>query len=376
MELVTLNEETNQEEKLIEGWDSLVWSERYGPTGDFQLETGNIEMFLNLLPEQTKVTLRDSTVPMLVETHRIERKKNAPSKLTITGRSFESVLDRRVAMATMSASAISDNWVVNTKTPSDLAFHIIADICIDGVLALQDQLQGRGVNFIPAADFLTSTGPMKDYELTRGNLLAIVQQWLASEYAEDTSTTPDTPAYEPHGIRAIRPAVANSNIGIEIYLGVDRTEEVYFDATRKLLDDGTYLFSKVGSANAAYGIGENMAVRMWEGTTQPAYLDRRVILIDATDASIDAVEALRSHMSVSLAEASETALFDGSINPELSPYLYGRDYGLGDKVRLVGDYGLDEIARVTEYIRSESPAGYKAYPTLVTINGSPALGGP
>ncbi len=69
----------------------------------------------------------------------------------------------------------------------------------------------------------------------------------------------------------------------------------------------------------------------------------------------------------SLTEASETSMFDGSINADLSAYKYGVDYFLGDTVKLVGDYGLTKSAVVTEYIRSEDATGSKSYPTLVTV---------
>jgi len=80
------------------------------------------------------------------------------------------------------------------------------------------------------------------------------------------------------------------------------------------------------------------------------------------------VAALQAQGELSLAEAKETAMFDGSINQDLSSYRYGVDYELGDIVKLVGDYGLEEKARVTEYIRSEDKTGKKAFPTLVTVD--------
>jgi hypothetical protein len=106
---------------------------------------------------------------------------------------------------------------------------------------------------------------------------------------------------------------------------------------------------------------------MFEGAVEPSGLDRRVGLIDGSGTDLTDPNVLKNYMSMSLAEASETAIFDGNINPDLNPYKFNIDYGLGDIVRLAGDYGLDESARVTEYIRSEDATGQKAYPTLSTI---------
>lgn len=366
MDLMTLNA-NNQPAKLIENWDGLIWAERYNTVGDFQLRTGAVSTFMNLLPEGTRLTLRESNHVMSVETHEIERKKNAPESLVIKGRSFESVLDRRVAIQSISASTGSTNWTVNSKTPSDVAYYIINQLCVLGLLDPADIFEPSMVQFPTPADYLASTGPNKGFDVSRGNLLNAVLQLLQTEAKADNTTTPVTPAIVPHGIRAIRPNAAGTAIGIQIYVGTDRSETVYFDATRDLLDDGKYLFSKVGSANAAYGVGPTMSAKMFKGATNPTGLARRVILTDASQSGIGDSGILRAEMSQSLSEAHETAMFDGSINQDVSPYTYGVDFNLGDVVRVVGDYGLEEKARITEYIRSEDATGYKAYPTLAAL---------
>lgn len=367
MELMTLNA-NNQAEKLIENYDNLIWTERYNTIGDFQIQTGNVDQFLGLLPEGTRLTLRESNIAMVVETHEIERKKNAPQNLIIKGRSFEKILEQRAAIQSIAALTGSKNWdVTGLRTPSDLAWYIINQICVVGAVSASDIFPGAMVQFPAPSGYNASSGPTKTMTVERGNLLSTVLTLLQSEAAEDISTTPDTPAVVPYGIRAVRPNAAGTAIGIEIYKGVDRRTTVYFDATRDLLDDGKYLFSKIGAGNVAYGIGQGMAATMYEGASEPIGLDRKVILVDASTSGISNVEILRNEMSIALSEAHETALFDGSINQDLSPYIYGVDYNLGDIVRIVGDYDLDTSARVTEYIRSEGPTGSKTYPTLTAI---------
>lgn len=366
MELITLDA-NNQAAKLIENWDTLIWSERFNTISDFKLETGNIESFMTLLPEGTVVSLRESTMPMIVETHNPIRKKHQPEKLVITGRGYPSILDRRVSLQSVGALTGSANWDVNVKTPSDLAYYVIVKICVDGVCSVKDIFPASKVQFPTPADYLTSTGPTKPFTIERGNLLETVLKLLQTEAAADPSTTPPTPAVVQHGIRAVRPSAAGTAIAIQIYTGTDRRDSVYFDATRDLLDDGEYLFSKVASGNAAYGVASGLAASMYEGAVEPSGLDRRVILVDASTSGIADPSILRNEMSKALAEAHETAIFDGSINQDLSPYKYGVDYNLGDIVRVVGDYGLSSDARVTEFIRSEDKAGFKAYPTLQSI---------
>lgn len=365
MEFVTLNADM-QPHKLIEGWDSLIWTERFNTVGDFQMTTGDPSRFMTQLPEGTIVSLRESNIAMVVETHLTERKKNQPEIHTIKGRAFESVLDRRVALQAI-LGGVAD-WPVIVKTPSDAAYYIMVKICVEGILDPADIFPPEIVQFLPPDDYLDSSGPTRQFSIPKGNLLPAVLSLLQAEAKEDLSTTPDTPPVVQHGIRAVRPNLFGTAIGIEIYTGTDRSDVVYFDGTRTLLDDGSYLFSKVGSATTAYILAKASAAILGKTTEEPTGLDRRVILVDATTSGIYDENALRAQGELSLAEAKETAMFDGSINQDLSPYVYGRDYFLGDTVKLVGDYGLESKARVTEYIRSEDKTGFKAYPTLVTID--------
>lgn len=364
MELVTLDDD-RQPAKLVENYDSLIWTERFNTIGDFQIQTGDIDRFMTVLPEGQIVSLRESNVPMIVETHNIVRKKNKPTNLIIKGRSFESILDRRVAVSAVSGG-IGD-WNVVAKIPSDVAYYIIEKICVEGILTADDIFEPSIVQFITPDDYLTSTGPNRSFSIPRGNLLSAVVTLLQTEAKEDLSTTPDTPAVVQHGIRGVRPDSSGTAIGIEIYTGTDRSDTVYFDGTRDLLDDGSYLFSKVGSADTAYILGQAAAVILNKSGAPSSGINRRVILVDGTTSGVSDEASLVEHGKTSLAEAHPLAMFDGSINQDLSPYVYGVDYNLGDTVRLVGDYGLDEKARVTEYIRAEDATGVKSYPTLVTV---------
>lgn len=364
MELVTLNA-NHQPAKLVENYDSLIWTERFNTVGDFEIQTGDIDRFMTVLPEGTVVSLRESNVPMIVETHLIEREKNKPTKLIIKGRAFESILDRRIAVSAVAAGL--GDWNVVAKIPSDVAYYIINKICVDGILSASDIFPAAQVEFVTPADYLTGTGPNRSFSVPRGQLLSAVLTFLQAEAREDLTTTPDTPAVVQHGIRAVRPDASGTAVAIEIYTGTDRYSTVYFDGTRDLLDDGKYLFSKVGSATSAVVLGQSTAVTLEAGTSTPSGMDRRVILVDGSGSGVSDQATLVEHGKISLAEAHATAIFDGSINQDLSPYVYGVDYNLGDIVRLVGDYGLEERARVTEYIRAEDATGVKSYPTLSTV---------
>lgn len=359
MDLVTLNDD-NVSDKLIQKYDSLIWTERFGNVGDFEIQTGNLA-FLDILPEGELLSLRQSRVPMIVEDHLIERKKNNPTKLTIVGREYTSILDRRASVKAIMAAL--DEWLVVAKIPADVAYYIIYKVCVEGIADPADIFPSSQVVFLAPDDYLASSGPNREYVVSRGNLLGVVQALLQSEGPADPTTTPPTPLIEPHGLRALRPNGAGP-LAIEIYRGSDRSAEIYFDGTRQLLDDGSYFFSKRGSATDAYVLGAVNAVKVGAGTA--IGIDRRVILVEDTNESAS-VEALQGVGSTALSQAKTQARFNGSINQDLSAYKYGVDYDLGDIVKFVGDYGFEEKVRLVEYIRSEGPDGNKEFPTFSSL---------
>lgn len=369
MELVTLNA-NNQPLKLVENWDSLIWTERFNTVGDFELTAGDVGTFMTLLPEGQIVSLRESNIAMVVETQKIERKKNTPEKITVTGRSFESILDRRAVLPAVAANAT--DWLINAKIPSDVAWYIINQICTVGLLDANDIFVATAgvagsVVFSTPSDYLTNSGPTRTFSVPKGNLLGVVLSLLQATGKADASTSPATPILLPKGIRAVRPNAAGTAIAIEMYFGTDRSATIYFDGTRDLLDDGNYLFSKIGSATTAYILGPSNAAKLNKTTSAVSGLARRVILVDGITSGETSAVTLQQQAEVSMAEAIETAIFDGSINQDLSPYKFNVDYFLGDTVKVVGDYGLTKLAVVTEYIRSQDAAGFKSYPTLGTV---------
>lgn len=363
MQPIILDNE-HQPSSLIQNYDSFIWTERFYQCGDFQLTSGNIAQHWDTLIEGTRISLVDSEIVMEVETRHIERKKGAADVLKITGRSLESVLDRRVAISSL---AIGDGeWSVVAKQPSDVAYFIMKWVCVDGRVSEDDIFPSSQLRFLQPSDYMSATGPNRAFTVPRGNLLNAVQDLAGISAAADGSTTPATPEVLPHGVRCRRPGRGDTAASIELYTGVDRRGEVYFSARKGMLDDGNYYFTKSGSANVAYILGPATATAMNANPYTPSGFDRRVILVDGSSSGIDTDAAMRTEGALALAAAAPTAIFDGDINPDVNPYLYGADYGLGDLVKLQGDYGLDEIAMVTEFIRSHDENGVRSYPTLTT----------
>jgi hypothetical protein len=386
MELLTLDS-NYQPSQLVERYNSLLWTERYSSAGDFQLVTTDVSRMLKLLPLESLITLRESTVPMLVEVHKIQKSITGAPVLTVTGRSFESVLERRVTLRIVTydngATYHIEPWIIPGMLPSDTAYYAIRKVIGDlvdrrvqpwsGIEQFQIGPQSPWISSYDAmpmidlplpADFVyvepDDTTPERQFEIKPGNLYTVVMELLASNH---------------HGLKAVRPSLGNTKIGIEIYNGADLTNTVVFDARFDQFEDATYLLSNAGSTNTAYVASKTAFQEVYKTTANteadiPHSLNRRVTLVDISgEEGVDTPEARRTRALIELYKYNATALFDGQIGEQVAAS-YNRDYFLGDIIRLDGEYGLTENVRVSEFIRSADSTGNKAYPTFEVVSAS------
>jgi hypothetical protein len=360
MELLTLDDDY-QPSEMVERYGSLIWTERYFTTGDFQLVTTDVQRMLQLLPLETAVCIRESTVPMIVEVHEIKKPKNSAPVLKVTGRSFESVLERRAAVKVDVAGGPRVMWSEDREKPSDAAYQAMRQILGDdarGPLAAQLPLNSPN-DALPMLD-LTLPADYSElttnaYEIAPGNLYTVAMGLLTTNH---------------RGLKAVRPSLGFNKVGIEIYNGADLTNLVVFDAKFDQFDEATYLLSKAGSANWAYVFSASESEGIAKTTApEPTGLERRVLYLDvSSDTGTDNAETRRTRGLIELYKYNATALFDGKISEQVAAG-YNHEYFLGDIVRLDGEYGLSENVRVSEFIRSDDSTGSKSYPTFEVVTG-------
>lgn len=81
---------------LIEGYNSLAWTERYRDFGEFEIKSFDIDRMLTLLPENTLISHLGTRHVMMVETASIEEVGegiDARPEITIRGRSAAAILE-------------------------------------------------------------------------------------------------------------------------------------------------------------------------------------------------------------------------------------------------------------------------------------------
>lgn len=421
MELVTLDDNF-QPRDLIENYQSLLWTERYDKSGDFQLVSTDVSYLRNTLKldiedAHSYVSLRDSTVPMVVEVHKTEKKKNAAPQITITGRSFETVVERRASVNQLNPSAVRTAWVIQAAKASDAAYEAIRVVLGDVARRISGTIVLPAIS--PAASPLDAIPEIEltlpaDYEVVSwtptntfqiGEIVAYGGSLYEAVNAASTNKIPDVdtgfwtayaltgslvPAvpfgYEVapkdlynaamellvsnrRGLKAVRPLPDGNTVGIEIYNGADLTNDVVFDAKFDQVEDATYLLSEQGSANVGYVYGANGSqIVLKTAAPEPSGLNRRVLVVDASsDNTVTTSDIRRSRGLIELYNNNKTALFDGQVAEQMAAG-FNQQYFLGDILRLDGDYGLTENVRVVEFIRSSDSTGQKAYPTFEVVS--------
>lgn len=373
-----------QRNELIEDFSSLVWTERYDKNGDFQLVSNNIAEVLKKLPlpgpfdPPCMVAIRDSTVPMIVESHLIEEPKNAPPKITTTGRSFETFLEERQTLGLYDSTVARTPVVLAANKPADAALILMNEIIggADTIAAIPTVAEDRITEIILNSTVLeaipvpTSANQTK-YPVDPKNLYAWVMDTLKLG-------TPDTnfPAFGnirgPAALKSTLPNVGGTQIAITIYEGVDRRQSVVFDAKEDQFDELKHLLSVVGYKNVMATYAANGVKNAQTRPASISGLSRRVGIQDlssevtAVSSNADWAPYLINKSKIALAGALPTVLFSGEI-AEQQAARFGVDYFLGDQVKLSGDYGLTQDVRIAEFVRSQDSTGTKSYPTFEAI---------
>jgi len=428
MELLTLDS-SFQPQGLVENYESLIWTERYSQAGDFELHSSSVQETMLALPRESFVALRDSPVVMVVEDHKIDKTSDGAPTLTVTGRSFETVLERRAATNQPFEGFPSDlvlaPWPITSAKESDAAYEAIRTVIGDfpryqaGVQILD--LKDPAVSPFDSIPEIELTLPA-DYRVTNwsstinyavGEIVANTGAlWRATQAGLNKPPTSE-PTYwtfmsaigslttvagnnyeiksgdlysavmellntNHRGIKSVRPDPSGTKVGIEIYNGANLTGEgdgsdpdsvVLFDARFDQFDSTTYLFSERGSTNIGYVYDQGGSDLVLKTTAlEPSGLARRVLMVDQrSDDTANTPENRTNRGLIELYKYNATALFDGELANQYAAG-YNTRYFLGDIVKLVGEYGLYELVRIAEFIRITDNTGEKAYPTFEVVN--------
>ena len=341
---------------VLDTFESLIWTERYSAYGDFEVYTSINDSVLEILKDDYYLWLKESDQTMIVEDRKIESDAENGNHFTVTGRSLESILERRIIWKQTILSGNFQNGIKklldeNIINPSDASRKV------------------EGLIFEASTD-PAITGLTVDAQFTGDNLYDAIKKLCDSKNV------------------GFRIKLSDDNKFVfKLYAGADRSYDqftnpyVIFSPKFENVINTNYLESKKTLKTVTLVAGEGEGADRRTTTVACASgagtgLNRRELYTDARDVSstVDNETLTDTEYNAqlsqrgleNLAENIATKSFEGKVE-STRMYRYGEDFFLGDMVQIVNENGIEGKARVTEFIRSQSKEGLDSYPTFVTV---------
>ena len=336
-------------------FESLIWTDRYYACGDFEIYMPCSEKMLSTLRQDMYLYLRESEHIMIIEDIQIDTDVEDGAHLTVTGRSLESILDRRVIwnLTTLSGglqAGIKQLLNENAISPSDPA------------------------RAIPNLIFEDSTDPK------------ITNLSLNAQYYGENLYDVICEVCESNEIGFKITLNESNQMVFSLYAGTDRSYEqtenpyVIFSPGFDNLLNSNYISSKKTLKTVTMITGEGEGSDKKKAVAECSNgagsgLNRREMHTDAsgisqTDGentiSDEAYTALLQRQGIDeLAQNTRTESFEGEVSSGRT-YTYGTDYFMGDIVQNVNEFNIEATSRVTEYIMSQDESGIERYPTFTS----------
>lgn len=343
-------------ESNIDVFESLIWSDRYNKYGDFELYVKASKEVFDIFPDDYYLVCEESDHVMIIEDKQLNFNVESGNHIIITGRSLESILDRRIIWSQTVLTGNLQNGIEKLLNEN----------------VISPTITSRAIpNFI----FESSTDPII------------------------TALTIDTQFMGESLYSAIEALCLNNNIGFKItindnnkmvfklYSGVDRSYAqlnnpyVTFSPKFENIISSGYTYSKRPFKNVTFVIGEEVTdIGLTRKSTivgDVSGVERREIYTDASNISqtvddvymtdAEYIAQLSQKGSETLDQSTITQSFDGEVDSTRT-FKYGEAFYMGDIVQLESEYGIEGTARVIELIHSQSTQGISVYPTFEIIN--------
>lgn len=352
MELFVLNADF-ESIAVIDTYESMIWTDRYNAYGDFEIYFAMDESLLEYIKEDYYLWLKESDHSMIIEDIKIDADTEEGNRLIVTGRSLESILERRIIWGQRIFSGNLQN-AIQTMLNENIISPSVADRKIANFI------------FVPSTD-------SKITSLTIDN-----------QYTGDDLYTVIKGLCEENNIGFKIVLTDDNQFAFSLYAGADRsydqTENPYvvFSPNFENIINSNYFSSKAGYRNVTLVAGEGEgASRKTTVVGSASGLDRRELFTDARDISSDTedgtlsdaeyIAQLRTKGLKNLADHMITTAFEGEVEVTRL-FKYGEDFFIGDIVQIANEYGNENPAYISELIISNSDEGLSIYPTFKTIS--------
>lgn len=353
-EIYIINEKTFQLEGIIDEYSSFIWTDRYDEYGDFEIYVPALPRYISLLTVGRLVWIETSERQMIIENITVASSLDNGKMLTVSGRSLESILCRRVI------------W--GRKVLNGNIHNLVKSLITECIISPSDSKRK-----IPNFAFIDSTD----------------ERLLALTYSSDEDVL-GKELYE-----VIQTMCSGAKIGFKItkndsnvlefrlYMGEDRSysQEVNpYICLSPVFDNiisSEYQSNSEEYKNLILVSGsdlngeEKKDIFVTAGDSNVTGLDRRETYVNAADISSKEVQnmnqALIARGESELKVKKITSVYSGEINSDIT-YVYDKDYFIGDIVQLENDMNIQTRVQIKGFTRSIDTGGYTSYPELEFID--------
>lgn len=254
--------------KLVDVYSSMIWTDRYYEAGDFELCMAMDQTLLDYIKQDYYLWRRDSEHTMIIEKLQIATDAEEGNTITVTGRSLESILERRIIWG---LKTLSGNFQEAIKS-------LLYECIIEPAKA-----ERKIENFIfEESDDPRITSLTIETQYTGDNLYNVVSS-LCSERGVGFKVTIN----------------AAGQFVFKLYAGTDRSYSqfanpyVIFSPNFDNIVSSNYLETRESLKNVTLVGGEGEgSERRYTAVGDTSGLDRRELFTDARDISSDADEEL------------------------------------------------------------------------------------
>lgn len=362
---------------MIDTFTSAIWTVRYDEAGDFEIYTPVRLDYIQVMQIGNYLWNRDSDRLMVIETVEIETDSEEGPQLIITGRSLESILDRRIVTS-------SQNFSGNLQS-------VLFAIIQNEVISSDETRQIPGFSLKANSDSRITSISISELSIRGENVYDVVCSLCQANKVGWRILPKGTGGFE-----------------FELYVGTDRSYAqsvnpyATFSPSFENLLNSNYIKSFKSYKNSIYAVGtyqkevilqnkykddngewvveeqttyEEAEVVTWQysETATPSGLARREMFIDnggvndgeqggeyATWNAVNKEKAIAE-----LGEHQTTTAFEGELEATRQ-YIYGEDFNIGDIVQVENEFGITGTVYISEIVFSQDVNGITITPTFTS----------
>ncbi len=400
---------------VIDNYESFIWTDRWNSYGDFELYSSFSYDLLQLCQQDYYLHINQSEHTMIIEGIEVETTPEEGMKMRVTGRSLESLLERRIVWQQYTVSAntkfetaiknlidlsfgtsdvapqpgvgtAKNKEISDARKMTNLRFELSGDSYIDGIQVEKTQYTGDIIYDIlidMCADVNNTIGWKITLDAENHFVFKLYtgedRSWQQSNYVKtaDTVFVSGKTYYELINNEYVPTSDVTKQKNKTYYEYRDILPYIIFSPDFDNIVNTNYLDSTEGMKNVTLVAGEgdgNSRKTLIVGSASD--LDRRELFTDARDLRKDDYggygtrynEAMKTRGLNKLNENSRVQSYEGEVD-STRQYTYGPDgdFYMGDIVQMSNEYGINGAARIIEWVMSESAEGIKVYPTFDAV---------